>query len=66
MRTLTVQGKWIKPLEIMEYVTLIREETDINHLAILADEAKSLYSTPSQGEWIDREILTRKIQLNNF
>lgn len=55
-----------KPLEIMEYITLIREETDINHLPILSNEAKSFYTTESQISWIDREVLARKIELNNF
>ncbi len=67
MRTLSISSiKRMIPLEIMEYIQLIREETDINHIDVLIQEACSIYKTDKQASWLKQEWLTRKIELNNF
>ena len=67
MRTLSISSiKRMIPLEIMEYIQLIREETDINHIDVLVQEACSIYITDKQVSWIRSESTARKIELNNF
>lgn len=67
MRTLSISSiKRMIPLEIMEYIQLIHEETDINHIDTLIQESCSIYTTDKQVSWIRSESTARKIELNNF
>lgn len=60
MRTFTIkdvykQSNTILPLEIMEYVQLIREEKDVNHIPVIINEACSIYTTDKQVSWLQSE-----------
>ncbi len=50
----------------MEYIELIRKETDSNHIRTLQNEACSIYTTEKQASWINQECTSRIIELNNF
>ena len=52
-------------IEFMEYIEMIQNEWDTNHIATLYTEASKLYKSEKQIEWLKKEARTRTDFLNN-